>query len=242
MSSSVKQFLATFLAIICALGVYEWVKKPQETARKQEIAHLKKEADALSAEAKKMADKTREIETHRQQATEEQNTRNQAAIAAAETTQAAALARMTEETEKFKLEAKKIADKTVEIEITRQKIAEEQVARYKIAGFLAEGVQAAAMAKIAVAEFQQMENKLPKNNREAGLAAPEQYQGRALKRLELTAGGIINLHYNENSGSPDGLIRLTPTAKSAHMPLTWTCTSPNIKGITLIMPQCEYIG
>jgi Pilin (bacterial filament) len=242
MSSSVKQFLATFLAIICALGVYEWAKKPQDTARKQEIANLKKEAASLNVEAKKIAEKTLEIENNRLQAAEEQNIRNQAATAVAENAQASALAKMTEETEKIKLEAKKIADKTIEIEVTRQKVAEEQIARFKTAGLIAEGVQAAAMAKIAVAEYQQTENKLPKNNREAGLAAPEQYQGRALTRMEITAGGIINLHYNENSGTPNGLIRLTPSAKNVHMPVTWACTSPNIKGIALLLPQCEYVG
>ncbi len=241
MSSSVKQFLATFLAIICALGVYEWVKRPQDVARKQEIANLKKEATSLNEEANKIAEKTVEIENNRVQAAAEQNSRNQSAAAATENAQSAALAKMSEETDKLKLEAKKIADKTLEMDVARQKTAEELNARYK-AAYLAEGVQAAAMAKIAVAEYQQTENKLPKNNREAGLAAPTQYQGRALTRLELTAGGIINLHYNENSGVPDGLIRLTPSVKNAHMPLTWTCTSPNIQGIALILPQCEYVG
>ena len=116
----------------------------------------------------------------------------------------------------------------------------ERKAQQLIAGYLAEGLQIAAAAKVAVAESYQVNLKWPATNQEAGLPEPAQMKARSLQSVRLSRNGVIVLTYDAKSGIDRGVIRLIPKARAGGGPIYWRCESPSFETIATIVPQCSY--
>ena len=122
---------------------------------------------------------------------------------------------------------------------TNKAIAKEQRRQGLQHVYIAEGLQLAGTAKVAVAEFFMVNDRFPRSNREAGLPEPTQFSGQALTSLVISFDGEIILNYNKKSGVHRGMIRLTPDVRATHM-IKWQCKSRNFRSINQMAPGCEF--
>ena len=84
----------------------------------------------------------------------------------------------------------------------------------------AEGLLISDHARLSVLDYYNSYNKLPKNNQEAGLADPENYNGNAVVSVEVNEGDII-ITYNQKVINGDTIV-YEITANTAIT--EWDCT------------------
>lgn len=120
--------------------------------------------------------------------------------------------------------------------------AANQRQRAMIAVYLAQGLQAASSAKVAIAEYYYSTGKPPASNHDAGLVEPEEYKGDSLRRMTISTGGIITLVYDEKSSVDNGKIQLVPDIRNAQAQLNWRCVSPDFTNIATVLPPCQYVA
>ncbi len=106
------------------------------------------------------------------------------------------------------------------------------------ARYLAEGLQIAQAARVAIAETYQTSLQWPTSNADAGLPAPERMKGDSLQGLQIGGGGVITLTYDEKSGAAGGTIRLLPMAHGGAV--RWDCVTASYADIADVIPQCIY--
>lgn len=100
-----------------------------------------------------------------------------------------------------------------------------------------------ALVKIGVANAVLGDPKPPSSNAEAHLAAPGQLSSEEISAIQITAGGVINVHLTPKVGVTDGIIQLIPkvvTDKGGQKGVQYDCRSPNIPDIATAMSGCAY--
>jgi hypothetical protein len=103
-------------------------------------------------------------------------------------------------------------------------------------------LMAAAGIKTAVAEFYANRGKMPQDNAEAGLPAPSDYRGQALRSATVNPDGSIDFEFDENSGRDGGHLRLVADLSHANaMGVQWHCESADYSDIASAIPNCAYV-
>jgi type IV pilus assembly protein PilA len=113
-------------------------------------------------------------------------------------------------------------------------IAIPQYAEYTNRAKVSEGLQLAAGAKTAVAEYYSSVGSWPGNNADAGLAAAGDISGNNVQSVTVGANGVISILYQNLSASTctnaAGTVTLTPTAAGTGGSVQWAGASANIDG------------
>lgn len=63
--------------------------------------------------------------------------------------------------------------------------------------YVSEGMALSAAAKVASVEFYEKEKRFPRDNKEAGLAEPNQIVGQSVQSVEIKPHGMIIITYNK---------------------------------------------
>lgn len=104
-----------------------------------------------------------------------------------------------------------------------------------------EDLQAVAGLRVALVEFYQSNGKMPAQQSELGLPAPEQYRGKTLKSAIVLADGSIDLVFDAASGVDGGRVRLVAdTTRADAMGVQWRCETADYPQIRRVSPTCEY--
>ena len=95
---------------------------------------------------------------------------------------------------------------------------------------VAEALTLADGQKTAVTEFYADRGVFPKDNTEAGIAAPSNIKGKYVAQVAVAANGVITATMNASglaAGVAGKTVTLTPTAPNATTggSVTWACTS-----------------
>jgi type IV pilus assembly protein PilA len=113
-------------------------------------------------------------------------------------------------------------------------IAIPQYAEYTNRAKVSEGLQLAAGAKTAVAEYYSSVGTWPASNVAAGLAAAADIRGNNVTSVTVGANGVITILYAGLSAStcttPAGSVTLTPASVGTGGSVTWDGASANIDG------------
>ncbi len=108
---------------------------------------------------------------------------------------------------------------------------------------LAGDLQAVSGMRTAVAEYYQAMGKLPANQAELGLPAPERYRGKSLKSATVLADGSIDLVFDAASGVEGGRIRLIADLSHADaMGIQWRCETADYPQIKRAISTCDYVA
>ena len=103
-------------------------------------------------------------------------------------------------------------------------------------------LRAAAGIKTAVAEFYVSMGKMPKDNAEAGLPAPDEYRGQTLRSATVNPDGSIDFEFDETSGKDGGHIRLVADLAHANaMGVQWRCESADYPDVASAIPNCAHV-
>jgi len=101
--------------------------------------------------------------------------------------------------------------------------------------------KAAGGMKVAIAEFYVSRGQMPHDNVEAGLPAPEEYRGAALRSATVAANGSIDFEFDGNSGKDGGHVRLIPDLAHVNaMGVQWRCTTSDYPDIARAIASCSY--
>lgn len=103
---------------------------------------------------------------------------------------------------------------------------------------IAEGLNRASMAKLAVAESYMSFGRWPNDAKEAGLGAPESYAVGAVTGVELAAEGTVVVRYAD-SIAPGALVRLIPTAHSDSGVINWRCEPEGFPDTGVLPSGCR---
>lgn len=104
---------------------------------------------------------------------------------------------------------------------------------YTIRTRVAEGLNLASSAKVAVTEYYTNFKKWPANNTEAGLAAASKITGNGVTKVEVGADGKITITYNSKVDSTNNTIDFSPTTTTptAGESIKWKCASGASNGV-----------
>ncbi|MBO9662829.1 pilin [Dokdonella sp.] len=104
-----------------------------------------------------------------------------------------------------------------------------------------EDLQAVAGMRVAIVEYYQTNGKLPAQQADAGLPAPDRYRGKTLKSATVASDGSIDLVFDATSGVDGGRIRLVAdTTQADAMGVRWRCETTDYPQIKRVSPLCEY--
>jgi hypothetical protein len=102
---------------------------------------------------------------------------------------------------------------------------------------LSEGFRVADGVRTAYAEYYSNVGKLPTGNAEIGVQPPGAYQGKSIRRIEVSERGIT-ITYNEQAGADYGRVIFEPEAVEGN--INWKCVSPSFPDIAALIPSCAY--
>jgi len=99
---------------------------------------------------------------------------------------------------------------------------------YELRAEAAEALIFLGDAKVAVNEFHGRWGRMPANNREAGLRAPETLRGKYLRRLDVAGGVLVatlELGHDLAAGARERTLTLRPwvNAGTPAAPILWSC-------------------
>ena len=97
---------------------------------------------------------------------------------------------------------------------------------YTKRAYVSEGLTLAGAAKTGIVEYYNAEAALPTDNTEAGLAAPSQIVGSAVKSVEVS-GGAITITYNAKVSDDDTIIMSMITTGGG---VSFTCSGGTLEG------------
>lgn len=104
-----------------------------------------------------------------------------------------------------------------------------------------EDLQAVAGMRVAIVEYYLTNGRMPAQQADAGLPAPERYRGRTLTSATMTADGSIDLMFDAASGVDGGRIRfVADTTRAEAMGVRWRCETADYPQIKRVSPLCEY--
>lgn len=97
---------------------------------------------------------------------------------------------------------------------------------YAVRAKVAEGLNLANTAKLAVADYHNSEGNFPTNNSVAGLPANTTIKGHYVASVTVGAKGVITIAYtNINNAIDSKTVTLTPTDNTGS--ISWVCASPS---------------
>lgn len=104
-----------------------------------------------------------------------------------------------------------------------------------------EDLQAVAGMRLAIVEYYQTTGKMPAQQADVGLPAPDRYRGKTLKSATVAPGGSIELVFDATSGVDGGRVRLVAdTTRADAMGVSWRCETADYPQIKRVSPLCEY--
>ncbi|HZR02464.1 MAG TPA: pilin [Burkholderiales bacterium] len=99
---------------------------------------------------------------------------------------------------------------------------------YLVRAKVSEGLNLAAAAKTAVAEYYSSKGAgFPTSNSLAGLPTSTSVKGNNVKSVAVGAAGTVQITYSADQNIQDATVVLTPTANAGGV--KWDCTTGNVK-------------
>ena len=110
---------------------------------------------------------------------------------------------------------------------------------YAIRSQVAHGINLAAGAKVAVAEYYQDQGAYPGDNATAGLAAAPTITGKYVLQVEVTGAGLIQVTFGKdvNVKILNAVMTITPTDNQGS--LSWACTGDATLVEKWLPPACR---
>ncbi len=110
---------------------------------------------------------------------------------------------------------------------------------YAVRTQVSHGINLAAGAKVAVAEYYQDTGLYPADNDEAGLAAAATITGKYVSQVEIVAGGLIEVTFgNEvNNKINNAVLTITPFDNDGSV--SWTCSGDATLVDKWLPPACR---
>jgi Pilin (bacterial filament) len=138
-------------------------------------------------------------------------------------------------------EAQQVADE-VEASVQRsvdgaRKAMDTQAKEMDRRGLIVDAASRATMFRVSLTEYYQSNGRWPRDADEAGLPAPTEMRGGAVREIRLEAQGVVAVKLDERF--PEGsAIVLRPAANAASGMIDWTC---EVKGDELkqSLPRCK---
>jgi type IV pilus assembly protein PilA len=110
---------------------------------------------------------------------------------------------------------------------------------YAIRTQVAHGLNLAAGAKVAVAEYYQDQGVYPTSNAIAGLEAAGTITGKYITQVEVVAGGLIEVTYGGDVNVKIMNAKLTMQAFDLDGSVAWTCTGDAVLVDKWLPPACR---
>jgi Pilin (bacterial filament) len=102
---------------------------------------------------------------------------------------------------------------------------------------IAEAASRATMFRVSLTEYYQSYGRWPRDADEAGLPAPTEMRGGAVREIRLGEQGVVTVTMDERF--PEGsVIVLRPTANAATGMVDWTCEVKG-DGLKQSLPRCK---
>jgi Pilin (bacterial filament) len=102
---------------------------------------------------------------------------------------------------------------------------------------IAEAASRATMFRVSLTEYYQSNGRWPRDADEAGLPAPTEMRGGAVREIRLGEQGVVTVKMDERF--PEGsVIVLRPTANAASGMVDWTCEVKG-DGLKQSLPRCK---
>jgi hypothetical protein len=105
-------------------------------------------------------------------------------------------------------------------------------------GLILDAVQRATMFRVALTEFHQTNGRWPVDADDAGLPAPEEMRGGAVRSVEIGRGGTVTIALDANF-APDSRIVLEPRVAEAGGHIDWRCRVSGDRLLKQTLPRCE---
>ncbi|MEE9422940.1 MAG: ankyrin repeat domain-containing protein [Gammaproteobacteria bacterium] len=114
--------------------------------------------------------------------------------------------------------------------------------KYIASAHIAEAMNLVAQVKIGIVEHYQQTGEPPNSNREAGLPDPESVNGRSVKSVSISQGGVITVYFNGKVSEDASIVFIPEFTASNLQGIQWSCTSSSIsqKYFEHIIPACLY--
>ncbi len=110
---------------------------------------------------------------------------------------------------------------------------------YAIRSQVAHGINLAAGAKVAVAEYYQDQGAYPGDNATAGLAAAPTITGKYVLQVEITGAGLIEVTFGKDANDKilNAVMTITPTDNDGS--LSWACRGDATLVEKWLPPACR---
>ena len=110
---------------------------------------------------------------------------------------------------------------------------------YSIRSQVSHGINLAAAAKVAVAEYYQDRGTYPGDNATAGLSAAATITGKYVLQVEITGGGLIEVTFGKDANSKilNAVMTITPTDNEGS--LSWACVGDATLVDKWLPPACR---
>lgn len=105
-------------------------------------------------------------------------------------------------------------------------------------GLILDAVQRATMFRVALTEFHQTNGRWPVDADDAGLPAPEEMRGGAVRSVEIGRGGTVTIALDANF-APDSRIVLEPRVAEVGGLIDWRCRVSGDLLLKQTLPRCE---
>lgn len=105
-------------------------------------------------------------------------------------------------------------------------------------GLILDAVQRATMFRVALTEFHQTNGRWPVDADDAGLPAPEEMRGGAVRSVEIGRGGTVTIALDAKF-APDSRIVLEPRVVEAGGYIDWRCRVSGDRLLKQTLPRCE---
>ncbi len=105
-------------------------------------------------------------------------------------------------------------------------------------GLILDAVQRATMFRVALTEFHQTNGRWPVDADDAGLPAPEEMRGGAVRSVEIGRGGTVTIALDATF-APDSRIVLEPRVAEAGGRIDWRCRVSGDRLLKQALPRCE---
>ncbi len=104
-------------------------------------------------------------------------------------------------------------------------------------GLAVEAASRATMFRVALTEYYQTNGGWPRDADEAGLPAPTEMRGGAVREITLGANGVVTVKLDERFPAGSTIV-LRPTANTAAGTVDWVCEVKG-DGLKQALPRCK---
>ena len=110
---------------------------------------------------------------------------------------------------------------------------------YAVRSQVAEGLNLAAGAKVAVAEYYLDRGVFPPDNNTAGLEAPANITGAYVTRVEIAAAGVIEVTFGNNANLKIDTAVLSVVPTDSEGSVLWSCAGDATLADKWLPPACR---